>query len=112
MRVAIVGGTERLGQSVAHEQCARGHDVRVQSRHRIDLVSARDLARSWRAQHRRRALLLPLPVPSRIGQPLRDGALTANHPHVRGSIHWAARSPESRSTDGLVMRNPTEINKE
>jgi uncharacterized protein YbjT (DUF2867 family) len=53
------------------------------------VACARDLARTWQAVTGRTALMLPLPVPGKIGRALRDGALTADHADVVGTITFA-----------------------
>lgn len=53
------------------------------------VLTARDLARTWRAATGRTAVMLPLPVPGRIGGALRDGALTVDHADVLGTITFA-----------------------
>jgi uncharacterized protein YbjT (DUF2867 family) len=53
------------------------------------VVPIGDLAATWRRAAGRRALLVPLPVPGRVGRALRDGWLTAARPDVRGSITFA-----------------------
>jgi uncharacterized protein YbjT (DUF2867 family) len=55
-----------------------------------------DLAAAWRRAAARRALLIRLPIPGRVGRGLRDGWLTAAQPDVRGSVTFAAWA-ESRS---------------
>ena len=55
-----------------------------------EVVPVGDLAATWRRAAGRRALLIPLPVPGRIGRGLRDGWLTAARPDVRGTITFAA----------------------
>ena len=55
-----------------------------------EVVSIGDLAATWRRAAGRRALLVPLPVPGRIGRGLRDGWLTAAQPDVRGTVTFAA----------------------
>ncbi len=60
---------------------ARGHRIEVAG---PQTMSARDLARTWRAATGRRALLVPIPVPGRTGRNLRAGALTSENPDVRG----------------------------
>ncbi len=62
--------------------------------HRIEVagpqtMSARDLARTWRAATGRRALLVPIPVPGGTGRALREGALTSENPDVRGVLTFA-----------------------
>ncbi|MGI5227637.1 SDR family oxidoreductase [Actinoallomurus sp. CA-142502] len=55
-----------------------------------EIADARDLARTWRSATGRRAPLLPLPLPGRLGRALRAGALTAERPDVRGTVPFAA----------------------
>jgi uncharacterized protein YbjT (DUF2867 family) len=54
-----------------------------------EVADARDLARTWREVTGRRALLIPLPLPGRLGRALRGGALTAEPPDVRGTTRFA-----------------------
>jgi uncharacterized protein YbjT (DUF2867 family) len=54
-----------------------------------EVVDARELARTWRSTTGRRALLLPLPLPGRMGRALRAGALIAERPDVRGTTPFA-----------------------
>ncbi len=54
-----------------------------------EVVSARDLAVAWKSVTGRPALLLPLPVPGKLGRALRAGWLTADHADVRGSASFA-----------------------
>jgi uncharacterized protein YbjT (DUF2867 family) len=53
------------------------------------ISTARELARSWRAITGRAAILVPVPVPGKIGRALRDGALTADHADALGTITFA-----------------------
>jgi uncharacterized protein YbjT (DUF2867 family) len=55
-----------------------------------EVADARDLARTWRSVTGRRALLIPVPLPGRLGRALRGGALTAGRPDVRGTTRFAA----------------------
>jgi uncharacterized protein YbjT (DUF2867 family) len=55
-----------------------------------EVADARDLARIWRSVTRRRAILLPVPLPGKLGRALRAGALTAGRPDVSGTIRFAA----------------------
>ena len=55
-----------------------------------DVAAIRDLAVTWRRAAGRRALLVPLPVPGKVGRALRDGSLTTGSPDVRGSLTFAA----------------------
>jgi uncharacterized protein YbjT (DUF2867 family) len=54
-----------------------------------EVVPIGNLAATWRRIAGRRALLVPLPVPGRVGRALRDGWLTAARPDVRGSVTFA-----------------------
>jgi len=54
-----------------------------------EVVPIGNLAATWRRTAGRRALLVPLPVPGRVGRALRDGWLTAVRPDVRGSVTFA-----------------------
>jgi uncharacterized protein YbjT (DUF2867 family) len=54
-----------------------------------EIRTARDLARTWCEVTGRRAVLLPVPVPGKLGRALRDGALTAGKPDVTGAITFA-----------------------
>jgi uncharacterized protein YbjT (DUF2867 family) len=62
-----------------------------------EVNSARELAHTWRSVTGRPALLVPLPVPGKLGRTLRDGGLTADDADVLGQItfeDWlAANSP-------------------
>jgi uncharacterized protein YbjT (DUF2867 family) len=55
-----------------------------------EVTDARVLARTWRSVTGRSALLLPLPLPGRLGRALRGGVLTAERPDVRGTTGFAA----------------------
>ncbi|WP_244501288.1 SDR family oxidoreductase [Streptomyces sp. TP-A0874] len=50
-----------------------------------EITELPELARSWRSITGRRVLLLPLPLPGRLGRALRRGALTAEQPDTHGS---------------------------
>lgn len=54
-----------------------------------ELRTGRELARIWLAGTGHRAVLVPLPIPGRLGRALRDGALTAAEPDRAGSITFA-----------------------
>lgn len=54
-----------------------------------DVATARDLAGTWEAVTGRTALMLPLPLPGKIGRALRSGALTAGDADVTGTITFA-----------------------
>ena len=53
------------------------------------IATARDLARVWQTVTGRTALMVPLPLPGKIGRALRAGALTADHADVLGTITFA-----------------------
>jgi uncharacterized protein YbjT (DUF2867 family) len=53
------------------------------------VLSGAEVARTWRRVTGRRALLVPVPVPGRLGRALRDGGLTAPQPDIRGTISFA-----------------------
>lgn len=54
------------------------------------ITDARDLARTWLSVTGRRAVVLPVAVPGRLGAALRSGALTTERPDVRGMMPFAA----------------------
>jgi uncharacterized protein YbjT (DUF2867 family) len=61
-----------------------------------EVVAIRDLAMTWRRSSGQRALLVPVPVPGKVGRALRDGSLTTARPDVRGSVtfaDWAKSHP-------------------
>ena len=47
-------------------------------------------SRRWRSVAGRRALLMPLALPGRLGRALRAGVLTAGRPDVSGTTSFAA----------------------
>jgi uncharacterized protein YbjT (DUF2867 family) len=51
--------------------------------------SARDLARTWRSVTGRRAVLVPVPLPGKLGRVLRSGGLTADDADVLGQVTFA-----------------------
>jgi uncharacterized protein YbjT (DUF2867 family) len=54
-----------------------------------EVATARDLARTWQMMTGRTVVRFPLPLPGKIGRALRDGALTAGHADVLGTITFA-----------------------
>ena len=87
-RVQTIAAAE-VAQAVAD---VAEHDARMG---RIDVAGPevrdlRELARTWRATTGRRALVLPLPLPGKLGNALRSGALTSDQPDVRGRTPFAA----------------------
>ncbi|MBB6735643.1 SDR family oxidoreductase [Cohnella zeiphila] len=55
-----------------------------------EIIGAGELARIWRRVTGRRALLLPVPLPGKLGQALRSGAATQRQPHITGSTRFEA----------------------
>jgi uncharacterized protein YbjT (DUF2867 family) len=55
-----------------------------------EVLTARDLALAWKSATGRSAVMVPLPVPGKLGQALRDGGLTAANPGRRGTVTFAA----------------------
>jgi uncharacterized protein YbjT (DUF2867 family) len=55
-----------------------------------EVADARDLARTWRSVTGWRALLLPVPLPGRLGRALGAGVLTTGRPDVSGTTGFAA----------------------
>ncbi len=77
---------------VAHAVADVAEDAPRLGRMRVGgphIRTAKDLARTWREVTGKRALLLPVPVPGKVGRALRDGALTAGKPDVSGTITFA-----------------------
>jgi uncharacterized protein YbjT (DUF2867 family) len=65
--------------------------------------SVADLARSWRAVTGRAAVLLPVPLPGRLGRALRAGALTTRSADVTGTVtfaEWLAASHHGTERPG------------
>jgi uncharacterized protein YbjT (DUF2867 family) len=54
-----------------------------------EITDARDLARSWLSATGRRAVLVPVALPGKLGRALRTGALTTARPDVRGTVPFA-----------------------
>ena len=48
------------------------------------VMTAAELARTWKSVTGRKALSVPVPVPGTLGRALRSGALTAEHADVLG----------------------------
>jgi uncharacterized protein YbjT (DUF2867 family) len=72
-----------------------------------ETADLRELARTWRAIVRRRALVFPLRLPGNLGRALRAGALVAVHPDVRAQVTFAAwlaadRAAAERTVDRAV----------
>jgi uncharacterized protein YbjT (DUF2867 family) len=60
-----------------------------------ELTSAWELARTWMSVTGRAAVMVPVPVPGKLGRELRAGGLTTDHPDVRGTqafAGWLANS--------------------
>jgi uncharacterized protein YbjT (DUF2867 family) len=54
-----------------------------------EISTAKDLALTWRRATGRRAVLVPVPIPGKLGRTLRQGGLTAREPDVRGTVTFA-----------------------
>lgn len=64
-----------------------------------EVLDVSTLARQWSAARGRRGVPLALPMPPRVGRPLRAGALTCPSPDVQGSVSFASWArPPSRDT--------------
>jgi hypothetical protein len=62
----------------------------------------RELARSWLSATGRSAVLVPVPLPGRLGRALRSGALTTGSADVTGTVSfadWLAREKSERIFD-------------
>ncbi len=55
-----------------------------------EISGTRELVLAWLSSTGRHALLLPLPLPGKLGRALRAGALTAERPDVRGATPFTA----------------------
>jgi uncharacterized protein YbjT (DUF2867 family) len=55
-----------------------------------EISGTRELAAAWLSSTGRHALLLPLPLPGKLGRALRAGALTVQRPDVRGATPFTA----------------------
>ncbi|MET9360092.1 NAD(P)H-binding protein [Streptomyces sp. NPDC006632] len=64
-----------------------------------DRTDLRALAATWRTTTARRAVLLPVPIPGRLGRALRAGHLTDASPDVRGTIGFAQWLEARRRTE-------------
>jgi len=91
-----------LVQPIASAEVARAVAAIAEGeaqRRRVDVagperVDLRALARAWRAGTGRRTLLIPIPLPGKVGRALRGGALTCERPEVRGAVtfgEWLAQ---------------------
>jgi len=104
-RYGVVPAPRGVLQPVAAAEAARavaGVAVAGPRRGRVEVAGPEvagilDLAMTWRRSAGRRALLVPVPVPGRVGRALRDGVLTSAHPDIQGSLTfaaWAKARPE------------------
>jgi uncharacterized protein YbjT (DUF2867 family) len=60
----------------------------------------RPLILAWRRAARKRAVLVPLPLPGALGRALRDGAVTNPHPDVRGELTFRSWAEQGRPVAG------------
>jgi uncharacterized protein YbjT (DUF2867 family) len=61
-----------------------------------EVTGFRELAVTWRRAAGKKAVLVPLPLPGRLGRALRAGAATTAHPDVRGQLtfgKWIEQDP-------------------
>jgi uncharacterized protein YbjT (DUF2867 family) len=94
MKIQTIAAAEvaRAVADVATAAPARGR-IRVAG---PQILTGAELARTWRRVTGQTALLVPVPVPGRLGRALRDGGLTTSQPDVRGTTSfadWLAASP-------------------
>ncbi len=54
-----------------------------------EITSAAQLARTWKSATGRRAAMIGIPVPGKLGRALREGGLTAERPDIRGTMTFA-----------------------
>jgi uncharacterized protein YbjT (DUF2867 family) len=54
-----------------------------------EVRTARELATIWRRVTGRKAILVPVPLPGKLGRALKSGGLTAGHADVNGTITFA-----------------------
>jgi uncharacterized protein YbjT (DUF2867 family) len=71
------------------------------------ILSARQLARTWQSVTGTRAVLLPLPLPGKAGRALRDGALTSEDADVRGTVRFADWLAARLASDTVAPRAAT-----
>ncbi len=95
MKLQTVAAAEVAGAvaDVTEGAPARGR-IRVAG---PQIMTAAEVARTWRAVTGRRALLMPVPVPGRLGRALRSGGLTVSRPDICGNISfadWLASQPQ------------------
>ncbi len=95
LRLQTVAAAE-VGTAVADVAVAAPRRGRVQVAG-PEVLTGRDLARSWKSVTGRSAVLVTLPLPGKLGRVLRAGGLTAEHADVRGTTTFAewlrARTP-------------------
>lgn len=86
MKIQTIAAAEvaRAVADVATAAPARGR-IRVAG---PQILTGAELARTWRRVTGRTAVLIPVPVPGRLGRALRDGGLTASEPDVRGTMQF------------------------
>jgi uncharacterized protein YbjT (DUF2867 family) len=53
-----------------------------------EIVDVRELARKWIAAERQSVFLVGIPLPGKLGRALREGALTAERPIVKGVLRF------------------------
>jgi uncharacterized protein YbjT (DUF2867 family) len=98
MRLQTIAAAE-VGRAIADvaEGAPRNDRVTVAG---PEVTTARDLATTWRRITGRRAILVPLPLPGKLGRALRSGGLTAGKADVNGTVtfaEWLTAQNEARS---------------
>jgi uncharacterized protein YbjT (DUF2867 family) len=85
-------------QPIAAAETARAVAQVARDEHPPPMISAAGpevadltrLAATWLERTDRRVVALPVPLPPRLSNPLRSGALTSPEPDVRGQIGFGA----------------------
>lgn len=87
MRLQTVAAAEVAG---AVADIAQGEPARAQVQVAgPQITTAAELARTWKAATGHSAIMIPVPVPGKLGRALRDGSLTAENPDIRGIVTFA-----------------------
>jgi uncharacterized protein YbjT (DUF2867 family) len=108
MKLQTVAAAEVAGAvaDVTEGKPARGR-IRVAGPR---IMTATEVARTWRAVTGRRALLVRIPVPGRLGRALRSGGLTTSQPDIRGTISFADWLASQARDGGAGSADPGSAN--
>jgi uncharacterized protein YbjT (DUF2867 family) len=71
-----------------------------------EVMTARELAQTWLSVTGRSALMVPVPLPGKLGRALRDGGLTALSADTHGRVtfaDWLASSPDRGKSASPAM---------